>query len=240
MLTPAPPPLLLTRPAAASRRFASAWRKSAGGSARVVIAPVTAITMRGIPAGLADGRVLVFTSENGVAAAGDAHPGARAWCVGARTAARAAAAGFSVRSAAGDADALVAAILASGDPGPFLHVRGAAARGEVAARLAAAGRDCSAVVAYAQEAMPLSEEATALLAAGGPVLLPLFSPGSAHRLGGALQAVPVRARLLVAAMSDAVAAAWIHPASARVAVAARPDAAAMVAALAGLAAGKAP
>lgn len=234
------PPLLLTRPHPASERFAAGWRARAGGDARAVISPVTEIVALPLPAGIGAGRIYLFSSENGVAAAGRAPAGARAWCVGARTAAAARAAGFAARAAGGTADALVAAVMASGERGPYLHLRGRRSRGEVAARLAAAGLDCREAVAYDQRPLPLSDEARALLAAPGRVLVPLFSPDSARRLGAALSGVPVAAALLVAAMSPAVAAAWTHPATSRVLRATRPTAAAMTEALLALGAGEPP
>jgi uroporphyrinogen-III synthase len=125
-------------------------------------------------------------------------------------------------------------VIASGERGPFLHARGREARGEVAARLRAAGIGCVEAVVYDQVALPLSAEAQALLAGDAPVLVPLFSPMSAARLAAALAGIPLRAPLLVAAMSPAVSAAWTGPAPLGLAVARRPDAPAMLDALKGL------
>lgn len=235
-----PPPLLLTRPAEASARFAALWRARMGPEAPVVVAPVTEIAILPAP-DPAPGTVLVFTSENAVRAVApvagqdgrqDGHR-ARAWCVGARTAEAALQAGFAARDGGGTADDLVAAILASGDPGPFLHARGRQARGDVAARLAGAGLSATEAVVYDQRPLPLSDEALALLAGNGPVLVPLFSAASAVRLAAAMAGHGVRARLRIAAMAPAVA--WTGPAPERLALAARPEAAAMLAALAELA-----
>jgi uroporphyrinogen-III synthase len=222
---------LLTRPAAASERFARQWRATAGAEARVVIAPVTEIVpLPGAPdrAGYAG---IVFTSENAVAALGPAPRRMAAWCVGARTAEAAAAAGYDAEAAGGDADALVGLILGRNVRGPLLFARGAESRGDVANRLRAAGIACDEAVVYDQRAAPLSAEAVALLGGSAPVLLPLFSPASARRLSAALAGCGVRAPLGVAAMSPAVAEVWTGPAPARSAVAERPDAAGMIAAL---------
>lgn len=200
----------------------------------MVIAPV--VEIRGLPGapGLDGFAGTIFTSENGVAALGGEGRGRRAWCVGERTAAAAREAGFDAVAAGGDAGALVAAVIASGERGPFLHARGRETRGEVAERLRAAGIDCEETVVYEQVSLPLSPEAQALLKRDAPVLVPLFSPMSATRLAAALAGIALRAPLLVAAMSPAVAEAWTGPAPLRLAVARKPDAPAMLDALKGL------
>lgn len=225
----APPPLLLlTRPADAAARFAAEWRARVGAEAPVLIAPVTEI--RALPPERDPGgyRVLIFTSANGVSAAGRPARGQAAWCVGRRTAEAAAAAGFRARAAGGDAEALIAAIRVSGDSGPFLHLRGREARVAVAARLRAAGMKCDEAVVYEQRPLPLSEAALACLAGPAPVLLPLFSANSASRLAAAIGAGGARAPLRLAAISHAAASAWDGPAPARLLVARRPDAPAML------------
>jgi uroporphyrinogen-III synthase len=229
-------PLLLTRPAAASARFAALWRARMGADAPVTVAPVVAV--RALPfAPPPPGTDLILTSENALLAVGPADPpGRRAWCVGARTAAAARAAGFDPVSADGAADDLVALILARGARGPFLHARGAEARGEVAARLSAVGLPAAEAVVYAQQDVALTDAARALLLRPGAVLVPLFSPNSAVRLAAELARLPAppAASLRLAALSPAVAAAWTGPAPERLAIAARPEASAMLDALAGL------
>lgn len=232
---PAPPPLLLTRPAAAAARFADAWRQAAGNDARVVIAPVVKIAALAGPADPGGYAGVVFASENAVATLGDAPRRMVAWCVGDRTAEAAAAAGYDARSAAGDAEALVT-LIAGGGVGPLLFARGRESRGDLASRLVEAGIRCDEAVVYEQLDAPLTEEARALLAGTEPVLVPLFSANSARRLAQAMAAGPVTAPLLLAALGPGVAAAWDGPKAARVAVAARPDAAAMVDVLTALAA----
>jgi uroporphyrinogen-III synthase len=231
----APPPLLLTRPAAASARFAEAWRQVAGADAPVVIAPVVEIVAA--PGAADPGRYagVVFASENAVVAVGAAPRRMVAWCVGDRTAEAAAAAGYDARSAAGDAGALVALIAAEGG-GPLLFARGEESRGDVAARLRAAGLPCDEAVVYAQRDAPLTAEARALLAGTRPVLVPLFSANSARRLAREMATGPSSAPLLLAALAPAVATAWDGPEARRIAVAARPDATAMIEALRTLAA----
>ena len=137
-------PVLLTRPEAAGDRFAAELADTFGDRVRIVASPLIAprYLSPALPQGAAG---LVLTSETGVEAArrlraaGAALP-ARAFCVGHRTASAAAAAGFDALSAGGDADALVAMILATGKAGPLLHLHGRDTRGNVAARLTAGVR----------------------------------------------------------------------------------------------------
>jgi len=224
------PPVLFTRPRAQGDRFAA--------DLRAVLGPVAVVTsplLRPVvlhpdrPEG-GPWRGVILTSETGAAAAS---PHLRGWdlpvaahCVGARTAAAAQEGGFSPDTVAPDAEALIAAL--RGTAGPLLHLRGREARGDIAARLTALGTRTDEVVVYAQEAGTLTDEARALLAGAGPVLVPLFSPRTAAILAGQ---GPFAAALWVAALSPAVAerAAALLPA--RMAVAARPDAGGMLAAV---------
>ncbi|MTH63346.1 uroporphyrinogen-III synthase [Paracoccus shanxieyensis] len=213
------PTLLLTRPLAASQRFARML-----GRQDAVISPIIRIVPVAHDAGmLAAARGLVFTSAHAVPAAG---PGQarQAFCVGPATAKAARAAGFAVTEGPGDAAGL-APMLAGLGPG-WVHPHGA----HLAARLPVPG-----VVVYDQQAQPLSSCAQALLAGAGPVILPLFSPRSARLAGMAAEGA--RADLWIVAISAAVAQAWPGP-SARVVVAGSPDAAGMAAAVNTLLAGE--
>ncbi|TKA93937.1 uroporphyrinogen-III synthase, partial [Cereibacter changlensis] len=114
-------PFLLTRPARQGARFAAALRQRFGEGIRLVTSPLLApLFLRPeLPAGAA---TLIFTSETGVEAfrrisAEQPQAAHSAWCVGERTAEVARAAGLSTRSADGDAEALVAQILAAGEAG---------------------------------------------------------------------------------------------------------------------------
>ena len=215
------PTLLLTRPRDASLRFAALVRDRLG-DIDTRIAPLIGIEICATPPIVAADESYVLTSEHAVAAlVRHGLPLRRAWAVGDRTAAAAAAAGLPVRSAAGDAAALVAAITAARDPGPLLHLHGEHTRGDVAARLCAAGVPTRAAVVYRQPAGRLPD---GLGHAGRAVVAPVFSP----RTGDILSrqwAGP--APLLVAAMSPAVAAALAGLRPAALTVAAAPDARAM-------------
>jgi uroporphyrinogen-III synthase len=223
---------LLTRPAAQGERFAAALAARFPGLP-VVESPLLApVFLRPVlPAG--PFAAVAFSSETGVAAAvalGVALP-ALAFAVGGRTAAAAEAAGFRAVVAGGDAAALVACIAAAA-PGPVLHLHGIETRGEVAAALVARGVPAAGVAVYDQRPQSLTPVARRLLDGPDAVLVPLFSPRSAALFAAA--AGGARAALQLAFLSPAVAeAAAALPAAARI-TARRPDAAAMLDALAGL------
>ena len=228
-------PVLLTRPEAAGDRFAAELTARFGKGLRIVTSPLLAPRFLA-PALPQDAAAVVLTSETGVTAAlrlrdGGQHLPARAFCVGDRTAEAARAAGFDAVSAKGDADALVALILADGSAGPFLHLHGAETRGDVVGRLQAAGLRAAGAVVYDQRPCPLADAARSLLDGQGPVLVPLFSPRTAALFA---ETAPHRAALWVAALSPAVASALGNLSVARLVTASRPDAAAMLAAIAAL------
>ena len=223
--------ILLTRPASQGARFAAALRRRFPGVAVVespLLAPV--LLRPDLPAGVFD--AVVFTSETGVASAAPyrAHLPRLAFCVGDRTAGAARAAGFDARSAAGDADALVAVLLHL-RPGRVIHLHGDETRGDVAGRLNAAGIAAAAAVTYRQEARALTPEAQALLQGGLPVVAPVFSPRTGALLSRAAEGTP--APIWLAALSPAVAESVRLPTARRI-VAARPDADAMLDAIGAL------
>jgi uroporphyrinogen-III synthase len=225
------PAILLTRPEPAARAFADALRGRLG-PVEVIVSPLLRIEWRedgAQPEGTA-----IFTSPSGVegfARAWGKAAGAACWCVGDATARAAGEAGFQARSASGDAGALIRAIVESGDKGPFCHLRGAHARGDVAENLRKAGRICDEVVIYDQVAQPPSDAARAWLDGSLPVIVPLFSPRTAALFAAC---APFRAPLFVAAMSAAVGEALGDLGCVRVTTATRPDAAAMQDAVQGL------
>jgi uroporphyrinogen-III synthase len=220
-----PVPVLLTRPLAQSTDFAAKLIARFGERLQPVISPLMAVDhlTPELPKGQFAG--VIFTSTNGVEAAlpfvGNLPK--RAYCVGAKTAQIARKAGFDARSADGDADALVAAILTDPFGGRLLHIRGKDTRGNVAERLTAAGVETVSVVVYRQERQELSPEGASLLLHEGAVIIPLFSPRSAEIF---VQSIPSgsNAQLRFAVISAAVAAALPEPAQRMAVVAPQPDA----------------
>ncbi len=227
-----PIPVLLTRPEAQSRAFAAALQARFGDRLRPILTPLMApvFLTPALPTG--PFAAVIFTSATGVAAARTMDLPKRAWCVGAQTAAQARAAGFDAMSADGDAEALVAAILADPPPGRLLHLRGEEVRGDVADMLNSAGLETFSAVVYRQDPHPMTAEAKAVLTAAGQVIVPLFSPrtGTLFR-----QALPddLQADLQLVGMSQAVAD-TVAGLPGTVAIARRPDADAMLDAVARL------
>jgi uroporphyrinogen-III synthase len=215
------PVLLITRPDPGAARFAAEAARRWGDRVRIMLSPLMAPEWLspGLPPGI-EGAGLIFTSEAGVTGLARLAPGLKrpAWCVGARTAAAAAAAGHAPGAAAADAEALIAGLSARRPPGPLVHARGSDSRGDIAARLTAAGLPTAEVVVYRQAPRPLTAEARAALDGTAPVIVPLFSPRSAQLFAEA--ATGVRAPLHLAAISAAVTAPI--PAVSRV-IAATPD-----------------
>ena len=192
------PTLLMIRPEAQSRGFLELLTVPEG--LDTVISPI--LTIKHISVAPRDVGTLVLTSANAVPGAA-AITAERVYAVGRSTAAAARAAGLDVIAGDGDAHALIARILADRVPEPILHLRGVHTRGNLAETLARVGMEVEDVVAYSQDATPLTASAEAALAGPGPVLVPLFSPRSARLF--ALSAKSVTADVWVIAMSDAVA-----------------------------------
>lgn len=219
------PTLLLTRPEPAARRFLAELETRAGRHLRAVIAPLMRIDEMTPPRPALAPAALILTSERGAqGAARMGYAGLPAWCVGPRTAQAAQLAGLDPRLGGGTAETLLAAILEASDEGPLLHLRGDHQRGDLAARLHAAGRACDEAVVYAQTARPLPEAGRQLLAGQAPVVAPLFSPRSAALLA---TCAPVAAPLALVAIS-AAAARPLSRLDLPVMLAARPDATAMI------------
>lgn len=229
-----PPVILVTRPEAQAARFAAALRVRVP-EARLVLSPLIApdFVAFSVPERRFTG--VILTSETTLEAL-RRRPELRArlpdlaFCVGQRTAEVAAGMGFRPISADGDAEALLALILARWPEGPLLHLHGAEPSGTPAPRLTAAGIETLGVVTYRQAPQPLTAEAKTALCRPGAVHLPVFSPQTARVLAGHLGALPdMRARPDFIAISEA-AARPLRPFG-PVTVAAWPDGPAMMAAL---------
>jgi len=224
--------LLLTRPAPAARAFAARTRW--GGP--VVVAPLLRIVLH--PFALPDdGAEVIFTAAHAVTALAQATPRRDwpVWCVGPATAQAAREAGFDdLTEGGGDAGALVAQLRAAPPGRRLVHLCGDHVARDIAAELRAAGLPALAQVVYAQQPLALSEQARACLQAPGAVVTPVFSPRSARLLADALARLNLRAALHVVAISPAAAAPLRGMAVAAPTIAARPDAEAMLSALAGL------
>jgi uroporphyrinogen-III synthase len=220
--------VLLTRPRAQSAGFAVQVRARLPG-VRVVVAPLMEIVPTGSAPELGPRDAAIFTSANAVAAAGAGH-GRLAFCVGTRTAAAAEAAGFAATVAGPTAEALVAELARLRPEGRLVHLHGVHTRGDVAARLAAAGLTVEARSVYDQINVPPGPDFAEALAAPR-LVAPLFSPRSAHlfakaarRAGVSRTSEPLRLVALSPAVRDALPPDW----RAGVTVTASPDASAIL------------
>jgi uroporphyrinogen-III synthase len=221
-----PPVLIMTRPAPQAAAFADAVMARWAGELRVIQSPLLVIQPVPIGQDLTTISGLILTSGHGVAAAvAAALPrGLPAYCVGEQTAQAAAKAGFDAITGPGDAARLVDKIIGRRPAGILAHVRGRHTRGDVSARLVAAGIACVDVIAYDQTAQPLSAEALAALHGADPVILPLFSPRTATILA---EQGPFTAPVHLIVISNAVQSAAVVSVKS-LSVAANPDAAAML------------
>lgn len=226
--------LLLTRPRPQAERFEQIFAERFGPNIAVVLSPLLRIEPAGTLPPLSGYSGLIFTSQNGVQAFAGRSEDRRlpAYCVGARTAEAAQAIGLRAEFCGADADALVARLAESPPGGHLLHLRGAHARGRIAARLSASGQPCDEAVIYDQVPQDLSPKAQELLGGEGLVLLPLFSPRSAKLAGEAVRGA--HAPLAIAAMSKAVTEVWEGPVPSLLRLARSSDAVGMLDALGAL------
>lgn len=133
--------VLLTRPLEQGQAFARRLEERFGGQVEPIFSPLMAPVFLAPPLPTGDFGAVIFTSAMGVAAARTlnlALPG-RAFCVGRQTAKTASAAGFTASSTDGDAEALLANLLADPPKGRLSDLRGEEARGNLAERLTMAG-----------------------------------------------------------------------------------------------------
>lgn len=221
------PTLILTRPRAQSEHFAALCQDRFGPDLDIVIAPVLDIPLRPVTTAIPADAMLIFSSANAVSAFAlrNKGQGRRAYCVGDRTASAAEDAGFDAVSVAGDAEALIARLLADRPAAPLVYLHGDVVHTGIAAALRAEGLPVTAEAVYAQVMRTLSDRARAVLQGNAPVVLPVFSPRSAQTLSA--QVITATAPLQIAALSHNVADAWDAPYSA-LAIASKPNATAML------------
>lgn len=194
------PILLLTRPREGSERFAELVQARFGDVFEILIAPLQEIEWVDFAPVSEAPEALIFTSQNGVLGWNRVYSnaGSQAYCVGPQTTKAAVAAGHKAQDCGGDAEALIATILAEKPIGSLLHVHGEHSRGRVAERLSAAGIPTDSRIAYRQVALPLSDAAKNVLESAPQVIAPLFSPRSATLL---MQALPEKTRPWLAVIS---------------------------------------
>jgi uroporphyrinogen-III synthase len=222
-------PVLVTRPRAEAEAFAAALTARFGARVRPVVTPLLAPRFLTPTLPGRDYAAVIFTSAQAVEAARHLnHPLPRlAWCVGRKTAEVAEAAGFTARSANGDAEALAEAVLKDPPKGRILYLRGVDTRGNLLDRLDSSGVSTDVGIVYEQEPQELTPEALALLSEPVDLIVPLFSPRTAALFVAALPP-DSPAHLHLAAMSAAVAEPLMTLPHAALAIARTPDAPAML------------
>lgn len=223
------PLILLTRPRAASERFAEALRAEIA-DAEIAICPLMEPLqiLQSLPE-IATAEHVVFTSAQAIAVLADLTEAraCHAWCVGDRTAQAARDIGLTATSARGDADRLVAVLTAAMPGGLILHLRGKHTRGDITVRLREAGLQCEERIAYEQVRLAPSRTFQDIVSSPRRVVAPLFSPRSARVFMDACQA-PNGALIQPVCLSEAVAAELPAHRFLPAMVADRPDAPALI------------
>lgn len=222
-------PVLVTRPRAQAEKFARRLTARFGSRVRPIVAPLMAPEFLSPPVPDGPFAAVIFTSAHGVEGAVrlQADLPRPAYCVGRATAAAATAAGFDAQSSDGDVADLAATLLSGPRMGRFLYLRGVDTTGELENQLISNDIPAVSLQVYLQQSLPLERESLALMRQSGPVILPLFSPRSAHIFRDA-RPVDTHADLRIAAMSMAVATVAAGIPHSALVIAARPDADAML------------
>ena len=208
-----------------------------------ILAPLLDIVLGRPPENLVEPAAIAVTSRNGVKALA-AWPEAGAWrgkpvfVTGEATAAAAREAGFAdVRAGSGDVAGLCDRILAElpAANGPVLYVTGRDRAGDLAGALAGTGYDVRTVEAYRAEARPELDPAVAEALRAGTIDGALFfSARTAAAFVDRVEAAGLAgaaARIVLYALSEAVAAPRHRLGTADIRVAERPEAAALLALL---------
>ena len=221
-------PILLTRPLPQSQRFAD---QVAHLGRQIILSPLMAAQMIPAPRPEGDFSAVIFTSETAVSVQMQGLP-KRAYCVGKRTADVARAAGFTAQSAGGDWRDLYALILGDQPKGRLLFLHAEEAATDLPNALNKAGLETVSIQVYRQNPQPLTPQATQILRQDSAVIVPFFSPRSATLFFAEYKRIQAIAPIFAAALSPQVTS-GIN--AAHLQIAARPDAQAMVDAVAELA-----
>jgi len=197
--------LLLTRPLEQATAFAQRFRNS---GLKTCISPLLEITFCADLPDITPYRSLIFTSTNGVRAFAPLARGCNlpSFTVGQMTADRALTAGLPAQMLGLDVAELTTALQDKTPETPCLHLCGAITKGNLAANLTRSGIPTDAAIVYYQRPLPLSPAAQELLRGRGPIIVPLFSPRSAHHFGKEWTLISNIAPIYPVALSTAVAA----------------------------------
>lgn len=219
----------MTRPRSASQAFLDLLPAPVRAGFRPIVSPLIEIADLGAPVALSRDDGVIFSSANGVHAAPDGD-GRAAFCIGPSTTHAAEQRGWAAVQSGTDADTLVANLTASKPGRRLVHLSGMHTRGDVAARLSAAGLMAEHIALYDQRLCGLTPEAAQAISDAPLVIVPLFSPRTAaHFARIAPRTSSVHALALSPAVADALGGAPLSGLT----IATHPNAQAMCVALAG-------
>ena len=230
---PTPVPLIMTRPRSASQAFLVLLPAPVRAMFRPITSPLIEIVRLDASVTLSGDDGVIFSSANGVHAAPDGD-GRAAFCIGPATTHAAKQRGWAAEQSGTDADSLVATLIATRPGRRLVHLSGTHTRGDIAARLSAAGLTAEHVALYDQRLCGLTPEAAQAISDAPLVVVPLFSPRTAAQFA---HIAPRTSSVHAVALSPAVAGALGGAPLSDLTIATHPDAQAMAAALAELALG---
>ena len=169
------PKLLITRPVNSASDFASFFEKELQKN-QIIISPVLKIKFFKRPKKLQKSHFVIFTSSNGVKAAGEAsNSNIRAMCVGDRTTNLASSFGYSAEKFGDNVEQLISTLCKDRKiKEEILHVHGKYTKGNVVTKLREAGFLCNEWVGYDQVATKLSISALDAVKKGNKIILPIF------------------------------------------------------------------
>ena len=219
------PKLIITRPVDAANLFASFFEKELK-KEQIIISPVLAIKFFKRPKTLNQIHCLIFTSSNGVKAAGQAtNSHIKALCVGDRTTKLASSLGYSAEKFGDNVEQLLNT-LSKGEKidGDILHIHGKYTKGDLVNQLREAGFLCNEWIGYDQIAQNLSLPALSAFEKGDKVILPIFSERTALLLK---KQIPTFERCHIIAISSAVANVFLDVRTGSISEAQKPDLAGM-------------
>jgi len=219
------PKLIITRPVDAANLFSSFFEKELK-KEQIIISPVLEIKFFKRPKTLKQIHCLIFTSSNGVKAAGQAtNSHIKALCVGDRTTKLASSLGYSAEKFGDNVEQLLNT-LSKGEKidGDILHIHGKYTKGDLVNQLREAGFLCNEWIGYDQIAQNLSLPALSAFEKGDKVILPIFSERTALLLK---KQIPTFERCHIIAISSAVANVFLDVRTGSISEAQTPDLAGM-------------
>ena len=196
------PVILLTRPEQGSINLAASLHARLPES-RIVISPLIAIEFTPSHLDFSQYDNIIFTSVNAVRAVKtkESIKNRTCYAVGDKTAQAARELGFNPRSAQGNAADLIRLILNDNPSAPLLHLHGRHTRGDIAKTLCRNGILCHSKVVYEQKKLDLNVEAHSVIKEEIPLILPFFSPRTAHIF---LEQTDIPEKSIILGMSKAV------------------------------------